>query len=210
MTPTDPIQEIINKSGNNLHSQVVTFLRENGWAVMVSPYYNYNQTNKAREIDVIAEKEIPIHQFRKERDCTLNIKLFIECKYINNEVVFWFDNKDIDTAEEMITKTTVLKPYAENRSIEKHHHFENNKVAKLFASNSNKLNENEDFYKALNQTLNGMVYHRRHHRSLIKGNSQRRNSFQHEVYYPIILCNNFDNLYRTEYSGSAKSDKKMG
>lgn len=51
------IDDLIKNSGNNFHYKVVSYLRENGWAVSVSPYYNDNVTDKPREIDLIAEKE---------------------------------------------------------------------------------------------------------------------------------------------------------
>jgi len=33
----DKIQEIIEASGNNFHADVIKFLREKGWTVLISP-----------------------------------------------------------------------------------------------------------------------------------------------------------------------------
>lgn len=54
----DKIQEIIEGSGNNFHASVIKFLREKEWTVLISPYYNYYATDKAREIDEIVEHDI--------------------------------------------------------------------------------------------------------------------------------------------------------
>lgn len=54
----DPVKQIIENSGNGFHYKVVNFLREKGWVVLVSPYYNDNVTDKQREIDIIAEKSL--------------------------------------------------------------------------------------------------------------------------------------------------------
>lgn len=39
-------------------------LRGRGWTVTVSPYYSENFTDKPREIDIIAEKAVPIWRRR--------------------------------------------------------------------------------------------------------------------------------------------------
>lgn len=191
---TDKIQEIINKSGNNLHSQVVKFLRKNEWTVLISPYYCDNQTNKAREIDIIAEKEYDVFTTSQEYG-TLNVKLYIECKYLNDELVFWFDEKDIVSAEKMVIETTCIPENIKAIPIgdRQHHYFSRNNVAKLFSSDTKKFHENEDFFRAVNQTLNGMIYHRK--KGSIIG-SRKQKKFQHMAHYPLILCNNFDKLYK--------------
>lgn len=94
--PLDVAQDIIQKNGNNFHYKVVNFLRERGWFVLVSPYYNDNYTDKPREIDIIAEKPFDIHNlFGDQWLGTVNVRLFIECKYINGVMVLWFDQKTI-------------------------------------------------------------------------------------------------------------------
>jgi hypothetical protein len=49
-------EEIIIESGNRFHCEVATFFRDNGWTVLLSPYYVDNATDKVREIDLICEK----------------------------------------------------------------------------------------------------------------------------------------------------------
>ena len=198
MTQKDKVQEIIDNSGNTFHSQVVTFLRKRGWDVLISPYYSDIHTNKPREIDIIAEKNYDVTT-RKKGNGILCVQLFIECKYIKKETVFWFDDKDISSAEDMLIKTTCLRPHIENITIEKHHYYWTNKVAKLFSSSKTpqKLHESEEFYRSLNQTLNGMIYLRR--RGSISKNTKSVNyNFTCNACYPIILCNEFSNFYRTD------------
>lgn len=48
----DKIQKIIEASGNNFHSNVISLLREKQWNVLISPYYNDYASDKAREIDI--------------------------------------------------------------------------------------------------------------------------------------------------------------
>ncbi|MFA6254883.1 MAG: hypothetical protein WC675_02470 [Patescibacteria group bacterium] len=191
------IQKIIDNSGNTLHSQVITFLRSLGWYILVSPYYNDNQTAKPREIDIIAEKRLDVIEW-EQRYGFLIIQLFIECKYINNSIVFWFDNKNTNAAEDMIVNNTCLPHHKDNITIDQHHHFEDKKVAKLFSSSASlqKLHENEEFYRALNQTLNGMVYYKNRGGFSINPKPIRERYKQEVIHYPIILCNNFEKIFR--------------
>src|SRR3990172_10298284 len=105
----DKIQEIIEASGNNFQASVIKFLREKGWNVLISPYYNDNATDKAREIDIIAEKAFGVDDIFGKMKGRLNIRFIIECKYINTETVFWFDAKDKKKAEEMLVRNTPLR-----------------------------------------------------------------------------------------------------
>ena len=89
----DKVKAIISQSGNTFHSQVLKYLHDKGWTVLISPYYNDNATNKPREIDLIAEKAFETNDRRYFG--TVNVKLFIECKYIPQLTVFWFHNKDM-------------------------------------------------------------------------------------------------------------------
>ena len=193
----DKIQAIINNSGNNLHSQVIQFLRKDGWTVVISPYYCDNQTNKAREIDIIAEKKQDFTKTRQNKSGTLNIKLYIECKYFKDELMFWFDEKDTELAEKMVFETTCIPEDIQNIPIHdrKYHYFSPNKVAKLFSSHPQKASENEDFFRAIHQTLNGMIYHKEQG-SIITTTKKRE--LQYFANYPIILCNKFDKLYKTD------------
>lgn len=193
MNKIDEIKLIIKNSGNSFHVKVINYLKNNGWTALVSPYYTDTNTNKPREIDIVAEKEYNVDNGFGGVIGTINVKLFIECKYINKNTVFWFDKKDLEKADSWVINNTPHK----NNSIykEKHHYLDNEiKVAKLFAGPSKRNLENEDIYRALNQCLNAIVCHR-HQGSII---SSKRNQILHTTKYPIIVCNSFNNFYKVD------------
>ena len=197
----DLIKDLIEKSGNEFHYQVVSFLREAGWTVLISPYYNDNITAKPREIDIVAEKPFVIKEHFGNFLGTLNIKFFVECKYINREIVFWFDDKDKEKAVKRIMRDVGLKSPDENSTINKHHYLKDNKVAKLFSSNPNKLLDNELIYKAINQSLNAMVYYKNSGSML----SDRRQYIEKIVSYPLIICNTFNKFYKVDVGNNSYS-----
>jgi hypothetical protein len=202
MAPKKDVISIINESGNSFQFQVVNYLRKKNWAVLISPYYNDHLTSKPREIDIIAEKSYPILSDWPEKEFgTLNIKLFIECKYLNNSGVFWFDNKDLIRAFEIVN-------YNNDNLFERnpvdlksfHHYLSYEPVAKLFSADAKKMPENDTIYKAINQSLNAMIYHR-YGDSIIPKIGNKHTNILLTVNYPIILFNNFGLLYRVETSG---------
>lgn len=197
-TDIEQVKEIIANSGNNFHCTVLDRLKEKGWTVLISPYYNDNVSDKPREIDLIAEKVFDIKRSYGDFIGTVNVKLFIECKYISQKTVFWFHNKDRVKAEHLVLKTTSLTE--NNRHTKDHHYLRNDSVAKLFADEKKQKTENEIFYKALNQSLNSMVYYRGS-KSIIPKSTQYIKS---TVNYPVIICNDFNNLYRVDIGSSDK------
>lgn len=126
-------------------------------------------------------------------------RLFIECKYIPQPNVFWFSDKDIAAATKWVTSNTPLRK-KDNAYTQKHHYLASQgKVAKLFASkNKNKPSpENEVIYRALNQSLNAMVY-LRGRESIIPEIQTRKIPRLALIEMPVILCNSFDDFYRVE------------
>jgi len=200
MTPEEKteIQELVDKSGNSFHSRVVKLLRDEEWNVLVSPYYSDNFTDKPRELDIIAEKPFNVTAFMHDYLGTLNIRFFIECKYINSKTVFWFDTKDTERAIERIMKDTDLDHPKKNMSIQSHHYFADVSVAKLFTTKNGRSEDNEIISKAINQNLNAMIYYR--NRSDIFPPDERQAHVLRQVPYPIIIVNSFDNFYRTNMS----------
>jgi len=196
----DKVNELIEKSGNNFHYQVVNFLRNKDWFVSISPYYNDNMTGKPREIDIVAEKEFDVKKEFGRFKGTLNVKLFIECKYINKPTVFWFDKRDKEKAIKRIVRDTPLKLPNQNNWINEHHYLEGDKVAKLFASYLDKAQDNEPIYKALSQSLNAMVYYRSNH-SIIPDEKLKGNTLKN-LKYPLIICNSFKNFFEINSTDS--------
>ena len=191
-TDIDQVKDIIANSGNNFHCTVIDYLKEKGWTVLISPYYNDNVSDKPREIDLVAEKAFDMKNVFGNFAGTVNVKLFIECKYIPQKVVFWFHDKNLEKAKHLVLKTTPLRE--NNVYTDKHHYLNSDTVAKLFADEKKQRAENEIFYKALNQSLNAMVYYRSSE-SIISKNTQY---IKYTVNYPVIICNDFNNLYRVD------------
>ena len=82
------------------------------------------------------------------------------------------------------------------------------RVAKLFSDERKKSAENELFYKALNQSLNAMVYYR-HEDSIIKPLNGRTNNIQHTLNFPVIMCNSFENLHRVDIDINTEPSRIM-
>ncbi len=201
MNSIDKAKEIISNSGNNFHCKVLNYLKSKGWHVLISPYYTDNVTDKPREIDLIAEKAFDVHHWAGGRvKGSINIKLFIECKFVPNVNVLWFDNNDREKCQKLIKNTTKLQ----DGNIAQHHYLQTHEVAKLFASSKDKNVENEIIYKALNQSLNAMVY-RRWERSIIP--EKQRRKILRTIEYPVIVCNSFDGFYKVNISSQGEPEK---
>jgi len=204
MSDIKEVNSIINESGNSFHCRVTNYLKEKGWHTLVSPYYMDGATNKPREIDLIAEKSWLYSDRFEGKHGTINIKLFIECKYIPQTNVFWFSDKDMASTKEWITSNTPLPE--RNMFTDRHHYLSTNpKVAKLFASKNKPNVENEVIYKALNQSLNAMVY-LRHRKSIIPEPRNRNNDILATIEIPVILCNSFEKFHRVEIEDSSTPD----
>ena len=202
------VAEIIEKSGNSFHSRVVNLLRKEGWTVLVSPYYSDNFTDKPREIDIIAEKKFNIDIFGSGWIGTLDVRLFVECKYINGKTVFWFDTKDKEKATERIMEDTGMEHPHHNINIEKLHYFQDVPVAKLFASEKSRGEEHEIWSKAINQNLNALVYYRNKN-DLIPPDKNLMQKVLRRVSFPIIACSSFENLYRTDMANESGESEQI-
>jgi len=163
---------------------------------VISPYYMDQGQNKAREIDLVAEKLWPIYSVFRNQTGTLAIRLFVECKYVPSHSVFWFADKDSASAEELVCSGGI---YRERNSFTNDHHYlsQGIKVAKLFATSGNKAIENEPFYKALNQTLNAMVAMQGQAVSIPLSRTQEEPS--PVIEFPVVVCSSFDQMYEVDF-----------
>lgn len=183
------ISDIIMNSWHTFHVEVVSFLKDNWWNTLISPYYNDSRTNKAREIDIIAQKDFVFTIF--EWTYKIRVELFVECKYNKNLTLFWFDDINYESAISLITNMNKIEKT--NTYHDKSHYISSDKkVAKLYASSKDKDIENEPFFKWINQVLNWFLYY--------------RNDYKYGIFdepdiimkLPIIICNNFDNVFRID------------
>lgn len=193
MTLPKDIEEIASESGNSFHCKVTNYFKERDWKTLVSPYYMDAATNKPRELDLIAEKHW-VYQDKFDRKYgAVIIRLFIECKYIAQPTVFWFGGKDVAAATDWLVRTTPLRK--DNMFTERHHYLASSqKVAKLFASKNKPATESEAIYRALNQSLNALVY-LRGRESLVPEIQSGRIPSLATVEMPVILCNSFTDFY---------------
>lgn len=194
MAKKTAVEEIVEKSGNTFHSRVVRLLREQKWTVLVSPYYSDNFTDKPREIDIIAERKFDVKDFIDEWRGTLNIRLFVECKYITSDTVFWFDEKDKERAKERIMADTGMEHH--NHNIRELHYFTDMPVAKLFSSEKARGEDGEVMNKAINQNLNALVYYR-NKGNLIPEKPYEQSRILWRISYPLIVVNSFEHFFRT-------------
>lgn len=189
---------LINSSGNSFHAKVARWFRANDWHIVISPYYMDQTQNKAREIDLIAEKIWPIRDVFNQRIGDVAVRLFIECKFVPTHSVFWFSEKNKPAAQDLVCSSGIFRP--NNTYTSKHHYLaQSPRVAKLFSTNGSKgVQETEPFYKALNQALNATV-------------SMRNQPFSHPALtpqsigplvvleFPIVVCSSFASLFSVDF-----------
>ncbi len=190
------IVKLIENSGNNFHSKVARWLSDNNWHVIVSPYYMDQTQNKAREIDLIAEKIWPIINHGSESGYHVAVRLFIECKFVPSYSVFWFAEKDQESALNLVCNK-IFRP--DNMYTKMHHYLASSeKVAKIFSTNPAKAIENDPFYKALNQALNAMVSMSGRPVS-VPELKEFRSGPKAVLEFPVIVCSSFDKIYSTDF-----------
>ncbi|MCQ4163097.1 hypothetical protein [Tahibacter harae] len=189
--------KIIESSGNSLHSRVAAWFKNNDWSLLVSPYYVDQSQNKAREIDLIVEKAVPVlDRWNERHKGYVVVRLYVECKYIYSHSVFWFADKDKLAAEQLVLSTGA---FAADGTQTKNHHYLSTcpQVAKVFATEA-KSQEQEPFYKALSQVLGAHVsMHSRPSFAL----SIRRPELDapRRLDFPVVVCSNFTKLHRTDF-----------
>ncbi|KAB2833204.1 MAG: hypothetical protein F9K48_08930 [Candidatus Brocadia sp.] len=197
MEVPDEVYKLVENSGNNFHAKVARWLSDNKWHVIVSPYYLDQTQNKAREIDLVAEKLWPVRDRVMREMGDIAVRLFIECKYVTSQSVFWFADKDQASARELVYASG---PYREGNIYTNKHHYltQSSKVAKLFATSASKAPENEPFYKALNQVLNAMVSMRGQPVSIPELKNSRW-SPKALIEFPVVVSNSFDQIYSVDF-----------
>ena len=196
MADPKEIEALANESGNNFHCRVINAVKALEWEVLVSPYYMDAATDKPREIDLIAERYWKYEDRFERKYGAIVFRLFIECKYIAQPTVFWFAQKNTTAATEWLTTYSPLRK--ENMFTAQHHYLAASpKVAKLFASKNKPNTENEAMYKALNQSLNALVY-LRGKEPLDENLKNGRIPILAEIEMPVIVCSSFSEFFAVD------------
>lgn len=203
MSVPSQVQELIDGSGNTFHAKVARWFASDGWSTTISPYYMDQSQQKARELDLIAEKVWPIKGTFGLQEGEVAVRLFVECKFLPGYSVFWFTDKDRSAVEKMICASGYFR--RDNTYTSKHHYLStSDRVAKLFASSNAKGQEAEPFYKALNQSLNGLVSMRCQTPRAFS--SERRDGgFQLTLDFPVVVCSSFSQLYAADFGGTGNT-----
>ena len=196
MTQPPEIHDLLAKSGNSFHGRVATWLRNAGWAVRISPYYVDESQSRSREVDLIAEKAIPIKDTFGGPAGSVVARLFIECKFIPQHSVFWMADKDMNHAKEVVHLAGNFD--LNNYHCQEHHYLHNDRVAKVYASSQNLETENDPYFKALNQVLNGYVTLKGQSTYFTRSGSPRIRELA-RVDYPVIVCSSFDKVYLADF-----------
>jgi len=190
----EKVKKIALDSGNNFHSKVVQNLRKNDWETIVSPHYSDNFTDKPREVDIIASKVESVIDFHKPI-CDVEARLLIECKYVTEETLFWFDKRDQEKSRNRVMDDVGISSHIDFASVQDHHYLKNDFVAKIFDSSKSTRGEYQGFYSAVNQVLNALIYYR--YKSL------HHKNFRHKtIPYPVIVINSFDKIFKTTIDDS--------
>ena len=197
MTVPSEIADLIQNSGNNFHAKVARWFADNDWHVVISPYYMDQTQSKAREIHVVAEKLWPLTDASGRVIDNIAVRLYVECKYVASDAVFWFADKDRESARELVCRNGQFR--RDNIYTEKHHYLaQGAKVAKLFATSNSKTAENEPFYKALNQALNAMTS-MRDQSVTIPSTRKSKRSPRAILEYPVVVCSSFERIFSVEF-----------
>jgi hypothetical protein len=197
------ISNLVKKSGNNFHSKVARWFSDRDWHVIVSPYYMDQTQNKARELDLIAEKLWPINNTFGNQIGFVAVRLFIECKFVPSHSAFWFADKDQVSAYELVCNSGPFSP--DNAYTNKHHYLaQSPKVAKLFATEG-KSPENEPYYKALNQVLNAMVSMRGQQVS-VPALKKLKRSPESVIEFPVVVCSSFEQMYSVDFYTESQAE----
>lgn len=169
----DEFQKLINNSGHNFHLDIVNLLKKNEWIVDISPYYYDDSAEKPREIDIVATKPVFITQDGPPK---YNIFLFIECKCLDGEVVFWMDEVDKKGAQDVIRHSIVNLDINQQDTFQENHYLKLPKVAKLFETKQKEKRSNQDvIFSAFTQSIKSLIFFR------------REKNYASGIYYPIVV-----------------------
>jgi hypothetical protein len=198
MSVPEEVLRLVSESGNNFHAKVARWLQADGWHVTVSPYYMDQTQNKAREIDLVAEKLWPVmDRWGSQPIGDVAVRLFVECKFIPSYSVFWFTNKDALAAEKLVCTSGPFR--ADNMYTKKHHYLAKSpRVAKLFAASIGRGTDNDPYYKALNQVLNAMVS-MRGSQITVPALLKRGRRPMALLQFPVVVCSSFQQMHAVDF-----------
>lgn len=193
----EKLKKIINESGNNLTIETVSILEKIGWGIELSSYYYDDITNKPREIDLIATKDIIIRDTFNESINDFKIFLFIECKNFKDELAFRVrenrkqDGKEAIIAEGIKTIDGWDKEFLEQEGLFRgHHYLQKEFIGKLYDSSKDDQNE---IFNAITQSLKSLIFFK-----------ERRQ--ESGIYYPVVVFSGIDGIYEIKNNDIGELD----
>ncbi len=202
------LKEAIKYSGNNLHLAVVEFLDGLKWETDLSAYYCDDITDKPREIDIIASKDIfyvnsgpgnPAKEYR------FSIYLFIECKNFRNEIAFRMQKNNAEDAKSAIITTI---PDADKDVLLKQmisdgcpHHYLTEKTAKLYDTYKNKNEKTtEEVFNAITQPIKALIFSKNRIHQI------KKNGPNKAFFYPLVVYYGISGFYLVNKSLNTDKD----
>lgn len=196
MTLPTEISELLSRSGNSFHGKVATWFKNNGWAVRVSPYYVDQSQSRSREVDLIVEKAFLVPDGLGRPAGSVVARLFVECKFIPQHSVFWMADKNAEHAKDVVHSYGIFS--LDNAYTKNHHYLSAARVAKVYSTAQNRESENDPYFKALNQVLNGYLNLRQQSTYFTRARDRRINEIT-RIDYPIIVCSSFEKIYFADF-----------
>ncbi len=182
------LKKAIQESGNNLHLEIAEFLEKSNWEVDLSSYYCDDTTDKPREIDIIAKKEISVFEGKCPEDYRFWVYLFIECKCFKNEIAFRICQNDLESSQSAIISKGFNFNMKEIFNKTNHHYLRVDKIAKLYDTYKDKEGEKserekteEKVFQAITQPVKSLLFFR-DNREDKNGISEKR-----ILYYPMVI-----------------------
>lgn len=199
------LKEAIKNSGNNLHLKVAEFLESLDWDTDISAYYCDDITEKPREIDIIASKDIPfVDDGNKipEKAYRFSIYLLVECKNFKNEIAFRMRKNNLqDSKSAIMTSITDAEKeeLLEKTNLDKNHHYLiKNKVAKLYDTFGAK---NSDVFDAIIQPIKSLIFFENRMPEIKEYRPNKA------LFYPIVVYEGIPGFYLIEKS--INTDKEL-
>jgi hypothetical protein len=175
----EKLKALIIQSGNNLHTEVAQFLIDHKWQVDISSYYYDDTTDKPREIDLVAQKEIISHE-PDLGESRFSVFLFIECKYFKEGVAFrMYPNQGQDGLSAIISGGMSVDILDRNNGNlwRNHHYVSTPYLAKLYDTK-----ENNEVFNAITGTVKSLLF--------FKDNQHKKG-----LYYPLVIYSGIEGLY---------------
>jgi len=183
-------KKIIEESGNNLHIDTVDLLERMQWDVDLSSYYYDETANKPREIDIIAQRNVEvINDPEKEVIDQFKLFLFIECKYLKNEVAFWARRNNEEESKEAIIIEGLDKEYLlEGENLFREHHYLKERfIGKLYDSFPK---EQGAVFNAVTQPIKSLTFFKERFYKM-----EVERGLTKALYYPIVVYSGIEGIY---------------